>query len=70
MGYRTAQVTIAIFPVTTATICPAAVSQTSRTPLVANTDLLLRAAAMSPPPTALAKAAAILYTAAVHTFAI
>lgn len=62
MGYRTAQVTIAIFPVTAATICPAAVSQTSTTPLVA--------AAMLPPATALAKAAAILYTAAVHTFAI
>lgn len=70
MGDRTPQVTIAIFPVTAATICPAAVSQTSRTPHVAKADFLLRAAAMLPPPIALAKAAAILYTAAVHTFAI
>lgn len=43
------QVAIAIFPITAATICLAAVSQVGRTPVVANTNLLLRAVALLPP---------------------
>lgn len=40
---------MAIFPVLAVTICPAAVSQIGRTPLVGNTDLLLQAAAIFSP---------------------
>lgn len=47
-GDRT-QVAIAIFPITAATISLAPVSQVARTPVVANTNLLLRAVALLPP---------------------
>lgn len=44
------QVEIAIFPIiAAATICLAAVSQVGRTPVVANTNFLLRALALLPP---------------------
>lgn len=41
---------IAIFPVTEAAIFPAAISPIARIPLVANTDLLIQAAAILPLP--------------------